>query len=84
MALDKNILGGALYDIRHLFDGKTLNDLITEYGSLENARLEVCKREAEAIINHFKNFAQVNATVGTGLAASSFPVVGVSAVNIIE
>lgn len=84
MALNKDILGTDLYNIRHVFDGKTLDDLIGEYGSLEAARLEVCKREAEAIINHIKNFAQINATVGVGLAASTFPVEGLSAVNIIE
>lgn len=84
MALDKDILGTAIYNVRQNFVNRDYNDLIGEFGNMDAARLAQAKAEAQAIIDHFKNYAQVNATVGVGLTASSFPVEGLSTVNIIE
>lgn len=84
MALDKDILGIAIYNVRQQFVNRDINDLIGEFGDMDSARLAMAKAEAEAIIDHFKNYAQINATTGIGLIASSYPVTGTSAVNIIE
>lgn len=71
MALDKDILGAELYDMRNAyFNNKTADELITEYGSIEAARLEACKKEAEVIINHFVNNAELTVP-GTGMVAPS-------------
>lgn len=78
MALDKDILGQDLYDIRNtFFNNKTLAQLEATYGTIENARLEACKKEAEVIIEHFKNNA-VLIVPGTGLTAGATPVTGTS------
>jgi len=76
MALNKDILGQALYDMRNqFFNNQTLDELQTTYGSLEAARLAACKKEAEIIINHFKT--NVLLTIpGTGLVVGSTPVTG--------
>jgi hypothetical protein len=34
---------------------------------MDNARLAQAKAEAQVIIDHIKNFAQINATTGIGL-----------------
>jgi hypothetical protein len=71
MALNKDILGQALYDGRNLFANKTVDDLITEFGSLEAARLAAAKKDAEIIINHFKTAGVVTVAVNTtGTAAA--------------
>lgn len=78
MALDKDILGQALYDMRNtFFNNQTLAQLEATYGTIENARLEGCKKEAEVIINHFKNFGTLNVP-GTGLVAGPTAVTGTS------
>lgn len=78
MALDKNILGMALHNMRNeFFNNKTEQELITQYGSMDNARLEGCKKEAEVIIDHFKNYAVLNVP-GTGLTAGATVVTGLS------
>jgi hypothetical protein len=84
MALDKDILGTALYTVRQSYVNRDYNSLIAQYGNLNAARLAQAKDEAEVFIDHIKNFAQINATVGIGLTASTFPVEGLSTVNIIE
>ncbi len=68
MALNKDILGLALYDVRAIYCNKTIDEIIDEYGSLEAARLHACKAEAEAIIDHFKNNIAISIP-GTGLIA---------------
>lgn len=79
MALNKDILGQALYDATTSY-----NNTVFTPAELEAKRLAQWKAIAETIIDHFKNSAQINATVGVGLTASTFPVEGLSAVNIIE
>ncbi len=73
MALNKDTLGGLLYNARLQFQGKTADELIQAYGSLDDAFLAACKADAEAIINHFKNDGTVPAL---GLNAPNGPVTG--------
>ncbi|MBL0144939.1 MAG: hypothetical protein IPP48_03435 [Chitinophagaceae bacterium] len=61
MALNKDVLGTALYNRRNSFNNKTIDELIAEHGTIEAARLAMCKADADEIINHFKNNAVVNA-----------------------
>jgi len=75
--LDKVTLGQAIYAARQVFDDKTVDQLIEEYGSLDNARKAICEAEAQAIIDHFKSNA-VLTIPGTGLVAGSSAVTGVS------
>jgi hypothetical protein len=82
MALDKDILGQARYDAELAFFNKTSDELITAYGSIENARLAFLKKDSEIIIDHFKNNGQL-ATSGKGLVAGPNAVTGTSATNII-
>ena len=78
MSLDKDILGQALYVNRNtFFNNKTLAQLEATYGTIENARLEACKKEAEVIINHFKNNAVLHVP-GLGLTAGATAVTGQS------
>jgi hypothetical protein len=84
MALDKDILGTAIYNVRQSYVNRDYNDLISEFGNMDAARLAQAKDEAHAIIDHFKNYAQINATTGVGLTAGVNPVVGESTANIIE
>lgn len=81
--LDKDVLGQALYDKRKVFDDLTYDEIVSEYGSIEAARLAACKADAEAIINHFKTAAQLSVP-GTGLAAGSSPVTGISVTGTID
>jgi hypothetical protein len=78
MALDKDILGQALYDMRNnFFNNQTLAQLEATYGTIESARLEGCKKEAEVIIDHFKNNAVLHVP-GAGLTAGATAVTGQS------
>lgn len=54
MALDGDALGTLLYNERVAFSNKKASDLITTYGTIENARLEAAKAEANVIVNYFK------------------------------
>jgi hypothetical protein len=79
MALNKDILGQALYDMRNqFFNNKTTQELVGIYGSLENARLAACKKEAEIFINHFKNNAVIP---GSGLVAGATAVTGAAQIT---
>lgn len=79
MALDKDILGTALYNVRSNFSNQSANDLITTYGSMEAARLAAAKAEADVIINHFKtNSLLTIPSLGFISAAAGQPVTGVS------
>jgi len=67
MALNKDILGTALYN---RLDEWTNKD-IDETGDIEDARLAFCKALADEVINHIKASAVVNVnvtTTGTALA----------------
>jgi hypothetical protein len=66
MAMDKDILGQALYNVRQDFQNRSYNDLIAQYGSMEAARLDYAKKEADVFIKHVKDYADVP---GTGLVA---------------
>jgi hypothetical protein len=77
VALDKDILGQAIYDIRNAFNNKTIDDILLDYPTIEDARLDIAKKEAKAIIDHF--IANIKITIpATGLisAASGSPVTG--------
>jgi hypothetical protein len=81
MALDKDILGQALYDDLSFFNNKNKDEI----GDIETARLNFCKQMAETIINHFKE--NILLTIpGTGLVAPSGggPVTGASITGTIE
>jgi hypothetical protein len=82
MALNKDVLGQALYDVRASFSNKTLSEL---GGDLEAAKLSLAKAEADAIIAHFKANALLNVP-GTGLVAppSGGPVTGASVTGTIS
>jgi hypothetical protein len=78
MALNKDVLGTALYNQAKQWNEKTADQL----GDLENSRLEFWKAIADAIIQHVKT-----ATLkvpGTGLGSPSGPVTGVSITGNIE
>lgn len=57
MALNKDVLGTALYNVRQAWNNKSYDDLLTEHGTMEAARLAMCKAEADVIITHFKTNA---------------------------
>lgn len=79
MPLNKDTLGTALYNCRAIFSNKTKDELETTYGSIENARLEACKAEAEVIINHFKNNILLTIPATGYISASpGSPVTGVA------
>ena len=79
MALDKEILGQALYDFRTAFNNKNIDDLIAEHGSMEAARLAFAKGEANVIIEHIKANAEGQYQNGTLVAGpSAVTKVGVS------
>lgn len=65
MAMDKDILGEALFNVRQVFSNKGMDDLMAEYGTLDNIRMEACKQEADVIINHLNTNAVINVTVAT-------------------
>ena len=77
MALDKDILGQSIYDVRAIYSNKTSSQLITTYGSLEAAKLHAAKAEANIIINHFKT-AAILTIPGAGLLAGATAVTGSS------
>lgn len=81
MALNKDILGQALYDFRATFNNKTIEQLETDFGSLEAARLAEAKGEAEIIINHFKDNAEGEYQTGS-LIAGPNPVTKVSGITV--
>ncbi|HLO38375.1 MAG TPA: hypothetical protein VK173_07795 [Lacibacter sp.] len=58
MALDKDILGQALYDARVAFSNKNYDEIIATYGTMEAYRLAAAKADAEAFINHFKTYGE--------------------------
>lgn len=78
MALDKDILGAALYSREQTYNDQAPDVL----GDLAAARLDFWKAMADEIINHFKTYGQL-ATTGKGLTAGSNAVIGTSATNII-
>lgn len=73
MAMDKDVLGQALYDARNAFNNRSIDDLVNEYGSIEAVRLEAAKVDAECFINHLKTFANIP---GLGLIAPNGAVTG--------
>lgn len=77
MALDKDTLGAARAAAKSMFNGKTIDEILMMYGSLDNARLAIEKADSEAIINHFKANAQLNVP-GAGLTAGPTAVTGTS------
>ncbi len=83
MAMDANILGEALFTARDIFDNKTHDELIEEYGSDDAIRLACCKADAAAIITHLQTYGTLNVP-GTGLFTSDGPVTGESITGTIE
>lgn len=81
MALDATTLGNEIYNVRLYFANKTLAQLTTEFGSLEAVRQEICKREANAIIEHFKANAEGRYQTGS-LTAGNVPVTATTAINV--
>lgn len=83
MSLSKDQLGQALYDVRMAFNGKTVDQLIQEHGTLDVARLAMAKAEANAIINHFKTAGEL-LVPGLGLVVGTTPVTGNSVTGKIQ
>lgn len=73
MALNKDILGQALYDDLASFNNKNID----ETGDMEAARLSFCKKMAETIIDHFINNVKLSVP-GIGLTAGATAVTGTS------
>ena len=73
MALNKDILGTSLYNVRNSFNDKTIEELEALYGSLDQARLALAKAEAEVFINHLKDNAEGEYQTGS-LVAGATPV----------
>ncbi len=71
MALNKDILGTALYNFRSGFNDKTIEEIELTFGNIETARLELAKGEAEIIIDHFKNNAEGEYQAGTLIAGAN-------------
>lgn len=71
MALDKDILGTALYNAFDEFNNKTP----AEVGNIETARLNFCKVMAHEIIEHIKANAIITLDP-IGLTAGVNPVIG--------
>jgi hypothetical protein len=71
MALNKDTLGQALYDTRLEWLNRDIDSVLQEYGTLEAARLAMCKAEAEVIINHIKNNADGVYQTGTLVAGAN-------------
>jgi hypothetical protein len=79
MALNKDVLGTALYNQAKQWNEKTTDQL----GDLENSRLEFWKAVADTIIQHLKT-AAILKVPGIGLGSPSGPVTGVSITGNIE
>ena len=73
MALNKDVLGVALYNREQAYNNKTPAEL----GDLETARQNFWKGMADEIINHFKNNG-VLTVPGLGLTAGATAVTGTS------
>lgn len=65
MALNKEILGLAIYAVRKKYSAKTVPQLVAQYGTLEKAQLALATNEADAIIKHFTTLGVVNVAVET-------------------
>jgi len=65
MALNKDILGAAIYTVRKKYSSKTAPQLIAQYGSLDKAQLAMATDEAAAIIKHFTTLGNVQVAVTT-------------------
>lgn len=78
MALDKDILGQALYD-----RAAASNDVYIAPEDMEAARLAFWKGMADEIINHFKTNGVLRVP-GTGLNAGTTPVSGLSITGTIQ
>lgn len=78
MSLNKDILGQLLFDVRNTFNNRTMDDLIAQYGTLDAVRLAICKADAEAIISHIKDYADVPAL---GLVAPNGNVTGTAKIK---
>jgi len=78
MALNKDILGEALHNARKVFSDKTINELINEYGSLDNVRKAQAIADADALIKHFQQHAEGKYQAGTLTAGGT----GVTSVGV--
>lgn len=77
MALNKDVLGTALYNARLPFMNMNIDQVIATYGTIEAYRLAIAKADADEIIKHFK--ANIQITIpGTGLTAGATAVTGAS------
>ena len=83
MPLSKDVLGQARYDAAQPFMNKTNVELVADYGSVENARLQAYKADSAAIINHFKNNSLLSIPA-TPMVAGPYSVTGVSITGTIE
>lgn len=79
MALNKDILGEALYNKAKEWNEKTAAEL----GDLETTRLNFWKAIAGEIITHFKSNGILKVP-GTGLSSPTGPVTGMSVTGTIE
>lgn len=83
MALNKDTLGQALYNVRLDFNNKSYEELMQQYGNMEAARLAMCKAEAEVIINHIKTEA-IGVYQPGALVAGQVPVTATANVTAIR
>lgn len=83
MPLNKDVLGQARYDAEIAFNNKSSDELITEHGSIEAARLAFLIKDSEIIINHIKTNGDLKVP-GTGLMAPNGAVTGTSVTGKME
>lgn len=77
MALNKDVLGQALYDRLLFFTNKDIGDI----GDIEAARLAFCKDLADVVIQHIRTAAQVSVTVTTTGTATNHTGSGTGTIN---
>jgi hypothetical protein len=77
MALNKDILGTALYNRLNEFNNKDIDAT----GNMEAARLSFCKALADEVINHIKTAAVVNVTVSTTGTATAHTGTGTGTIS---
>lgn len=83
MPLDATTLANARIAAKAAFNDKTLDELVQQYGSLANARLQEEIADSNAIIEHFKNNALLTIP-GAGLTAGQVAVSGASTTGTIS
>lgn len=76
MALDAKVLGTNIYAVRKRFNGKTQAQLKAEFGSIDNAQLQMAIQEMQQVLSHIQAFGEVSVSVTTAGTATNQAGVG--------